>query len=453
MAADTDTDADAAERKRKRLEAWRKRQQQQQQQQQQQIVKSGFQTVKHETNESAPPPAAKVKIGLGLGNIKGRKKVRRRGNVVLDEKTEGGDRGDDEDGGVAASSLPLLDMDELNTAAVSDMGPPPSTKNGTSMVEEAEPKTKKRRRGRWDVKGDDDDSDKKIVPPTQTAENADPATPTQDGIGDALDAFMMKLEAGSAAAEEDDDGAAQYKKKTSFNIDSSGSMVRMARKATNTTSGSTDDNKSSTISISVTSLKASVSNYTYSDWESDAPGTPHDVETEPETDDEEEEKARRAFIEALKKSAPPPESKELSHDNHNDVDDDYETKQEVKSEKEWREERVKRLEREADQIRKSAHVAIDTGRMYNDDEGGVMEEAERTLAALTAAPDALEVLAEMNKKKELRAVDHGSVEYLPIRKNLYLVPPSLAKLTLIDVAERRAQLGVKALGGGLRLLF
>ena len=94
------------------------------------------------------------------------------------------------------------------------------------------------------------------------------------------------------------------------------------------------------ISISVTSLKASVSNYTYSDWESDAPGTPHDVETEPETDDEEEEKARRAFIEALKKSAPPPESKELSHDHHND-DDDYETKQEVKSEKEWREERVK----------------------------------------------------------------------------------------------------------------
>lgn len=54
--------------------------------------------------------------------------------------------------------------------------------------------------------------------------------------------------------------------------------------------------------------------------------------------------------------------------------------------------------------------------MYNDDEGGVMEEAEWTLAALTATPDALEVLAEMNKKKELRAVDHGSVEYLPFER-------------------------------------
>ncbi|KAL7474379.1 hypothetical protein ACHAW6_000354, partial [Cyclotella cf. meneghiniana] len=170
------------------------------------------------------------------------------------------------------------------------------------------------------------------------------------------------------------------------------------------------------ISILVTSLKASASNYSYSDWESDAPITPHNVETKPETAYEEEEKAHRSFIEALKKLTPSPKSKELSHNYHYNVNDDYETKQEVKSKKEWREERVERLEREADQILKSAHVAIDTGRMYNDDEGGVIEEAERTLTALTATPDALEVLAEMNEKKELRAVDHGSVEYLPIRK-------------------------------------
>mmetsp|Transcript_42120 Transcript_42120/g.73895 ORF Transcript_42120/g.73895 Transcript_42120/m.73895 type:complete len:333 (-) Transcript_42120:1165-2163(-) len=77
-----------------------------------------------------------------------------------------------------------------------------------------------------------------------------------------------------------------------------------------------------------------------------------------------------------------------------------------------------------------------------------MEEAERNLAALTAAPDALEVLAEMNKKKELRAVDHKSIDYLPVRKNLYIVPQSIAKLSPIEVAERRAKLGVKVRGKG-----
>jgi len=45
-----------------------------------------------------------------------------------------------------------------------------------------------------------------------------------------------------------------------------------------------------------------------------------------------------------------------------------------------------------------------------------MDEAERTLAALTAEPDALEVLQEMNKKNELRAVDQKPIDDLPVRK-------------------------------------
>lgn len=77
-----------------------------------------------------------------------------------------------------------------------------------------------------------------------------------------------------------------------------------------------------------------------------------------------------------------------------------------------------------------------------------MEESERTLAALTAAPDALEVLAEMNKKRELRSVDHGSVEYLAVRKNLYTVPRSLAGLGPEEVAARRARIGVRVRGRG-----
>jgi len=152
----------------------------------------------------------------------------------------------------------------------------------------------------------------------------------------------------------------------------------------------------------------------------------------------------------LKKSAPPKDGDLAADDDDRKKldDDDYETKSEVKSEKERREDAVRQLAEEASRVRKSAHVGVDTGRMYNDDEGGVMEEAERNLAALTAAPDALEVLAEMNKKKELRAVDHGSVDYLPVRKNLYIVPRSLAKLTPAEVAERRLKLGVKVRGKG-----
>jgi hypothetical protein len=205
--------------------------------------------------------------------------------------------------------------------------------------------------------------------------------------------------------------------------------------------------------------------YTYSDWESDAPATPYNQggdETdgqETDVDDEEEERARREFIDALKRSAPPdPTSTSAvssttngggnNNNDGEDGDDEYETKSEVRSEKERREDAVRQLSVEADRLRRQTHVAVDVGRIYNDGEGGVMEEAERTLAALTAAPDALEVLAEMNKKKELRSVDHESVDYLPVRKNLYIVPRSLASLTPTEVAERRARLGVKVRGKG-----
>ena len=175
---------------------------------------------------------------------------------------------------------------------------------------------------------------------------------------------------------------------------------------------------------------------------------------EPDTEDEEEERARRAFMDALKQSAPPPPTTTTTSLDDAQVSTDaaaasaYETKSEVESEKERWEDDVKQLSLEADRLRKQTNVAIDVGRIYNDDEGGVMDEAERTLAALTAAPDALDLLQEMNKKKELRAVDHKSIEYLPVRKNLYIVPQSLARLTPMEVAERRAKLGVKVRGKG-----
>ena len=77
-----------------------------------------------------------------------------------------------------------------------------------------------------------------------------------------------------------------------------------------------------------------------------------------------------------------------------------------------------------------------------------MEEAERTLDVLNSEPDALQVLAELNKKKELKAVDHSKVDYMKIRKNLYIVPRSLANLSADDIADRRAKLKVKVRGVG-----
>jgi hypothetical protein len=72
-----------------------------------------------------------------------------------------------------------------------------------------------------------------------------------------------------------------------------------------------------------------------------------------------------------------------------DGDDEYETKSKVRSEKERREDTVRQISVKADHLRKRTHVTVNVGWIYSNKEDGVMEEAERTLAALTAAPDAL----------------------------------------------------------------
>lgn len=125
---------------------------------------------------------------------------------------------------------------------------------------------------------------------------------------------------------------------------------------------------------------------------------------------------------------------------------------EVKSEKQRREERLQMLKREAEEAQRASAKASqpDIGRIYYDDvESGVMEEAQRTLGVVNAATtDALEVLAELNKKKELKAVDHSKIEYIPIRKNLYIVPRSVASLSPDQVLDRRAKLQIRVRGKG-----
>ena len=165
---------------------------------------------------------------------------------------------------------------------------------------------------------------------------------------------------------------------------------------------------------------------------------------QPETDDEEEEKARRAFIEALK-SVPVAEEEEEEGSSKKP-----ELAAEVKTEKQRREQRMKQLEQEAEEARQLAQAAgaPELGRLYNDAEGGVMEEAERNLDSAMAAPDALTVLAELNKKKELKSVDHSKMDYIDFKKNLYVVPRTLASLSNDEVVNMRAKLKVRVRGHG-----
>jgi len=113
---------------------------------------------------------------------------------------------------------------------------------------------------------------------------------------------------------------------------------------------------------------------------------------------------------------------------------------------------MQNLKHEAVEAQRASALASqpDIGRIYYSDvESGVMEEAERTLDVVNAASvDALEVLADLNKKKELKAVDHSILEYLPIRKNLYIVPRSVANLTDDQVVERRAKWKIRVRGKG-----
>ena len=81
-----------------------------------------------------------------------------------------------------------------------------------------------------------------------------------------------------------------------------------------------------------------------------------------------------------------------------------------------------------------------------------MEEAERTLEALHAALDALKVLAELNKRKKIRAVDHSLIDYLVVRKNLYVVWFNLAKSNAQEMVVRRSELRVRVCGKGAQPL-
>jgi ATP-dependent RNA helicase DDX46/PRP5 len=402
------TEDSAAERKRKRLEAWKRRRQEQE--------------VPPPPPPPPPPPKPVVKVSLSLSS----KRKRDTNKPIVPTKKpinpfetiddDDDDEDDEEDGKRGKLSLGLgftLADNESSATKVED--------------EADDPPSKRRKRGRWDSK------EKKNIPIG----------------GDALEKFMEKLEAGalgSVTTQVSETSGAEI-----LSIDVGGSMMRVPKlKNTSTTppplsGGVITADQLAKMGNNTTKKSSSKQDnpdaiYTASDWESD-------IQTDAE--DEAEEKARRAFIEALKSTPGPLEDAAAAQGAAEDT-----TKPtlaaEVRSEKQRREQRLRDLEREAEEARTLAHTAAapEFGRLYNDTEGGVMEEAERNLDAAMATPDALQVIAELNKKKELKAVNHSQVDYIEFTKNLYIVPRVLAKLSEDEVADLRGKLKVKVRGKG-----
>lgn len=379
-------DVAAAERKRKRLEAWRKRQQDQ-----------------PSTTTAAPPVLPTVKITLS-NKILPKKKAN---SIVPANTFNAFGEVDDDDKDHADEQLqqqrkPMLDL-EAETTSISNQ-------------EESISSTTSRKRRRWDV----------------------------EGVGDALDSFMEKLQEGAIGS------VSALQADVAVHINVGGSMMRLDKSTLSTTTSNTtippQEQKPLTPSLSsgqvVTAEQLALWNGKTMNKDPDAHYAPSDWESGADTEDEEEELARRKFLKALQSAPAPnaisgvvvPQQQQLN------------TAAEVRTEKHRREDRLKELEHEAEAARQAAASEAEFGRLYNDGEDGVMEEAERNFDAAMAVPDALEVLAELNKKKELKSVDHSQIDYIKFRKNLYIVPRALANLSSDEVINRRAKLKIRVRG-------
>jgi DEAD/DEAH box helicase len=83
------------------------------------------------------------------------------------------------------------------------------------------------------------------------------------------------------------------------------------------------------------------------------------------------------------------------------------------------------------------------GRVFAGD-GDVMDETDIE----EKKKSALEILEDSKKGKELKPVDHKTIDYIPFRKNLYIVPKVLSRLSEDDLTEKREDLQIKVRGKG-----
>jgi hypothetical protein len=168
-------------------------------------------------------------------------------------------------------------------------------------------------------------------------------------------------------------------------------------------------------------------------WESDAVGAEDDEAEDPhgqtgaamdidpnETEAEREareEREKQEFIEAIRKAR---EEEERAREKLRELDS------------------LKAQEAALAAVRKESMGRVFAG------EGDIIDEVE----VLEKKKTALEMLEEAKRGKMLKEIDHSKIEYLPFRKNLYIVPRALSKLSDAEVLEKREDLHVKVRGKG-----
>mmetsp|Transcript_9080 Transcript_9080/g.15350 ORF Transcript_9080/g.15350 Transcript_9080/m.15350 type:complete len:1216 (+) Transcript_9080:81-3728(+) len=159
--------------------------------------------------------------------------------------------------------------------------------------------------------------------------------------------------------------------------------------------------------------------YDPADWKSDISFSP----APKMVDEEKEEQERRDFLEALRDSTVPGESSLPS------------SSAPVTSLSEGR------------GVSSSSPEGVSSketlGRIFAG-EGDMIEESE----VEAKKKSALDILEEQKRGKELRAVDHSSVQYESFRKNLYIVPRILASLSAEELRMKRDLLQLKVRGKG-----
>jgi DEAD/DEAH box helicase len=335
--------------------------------------------------------------------------------------------------------------DDANSLAASNKPASAATTSDYAAESTLTGPLKKRRR--WDT----------ALPPSDAPETS--VQPDVDNTEDALDRFMDQLQATAVgtpipltdSTSSDSKSTTKEQSTASTNwIDSSGSVMRQQRLM----STLKNDDATSTQTTAI----ASTTFYQPADWLSESDAGPTDTEEDDNEDDEAEDARRRALIQALQQhqEAIGGQSSTLvvATGSDNKPGDDAATSSAV-SAKALREERLRAIQAAAAAAQAAQKATVsEFGRdFYVEDEDGVMEEATRLLEAAqaeTANPTtALYLLAEqLNKKKELGAVNHDQVEYLPLVKNLYRVPPALAALSHDEVINRRAKLKVRVRGTG-----
>ncbi|RLN68947.1 hypothetical protein BBJ28_00010296 [Nothophytophthora sp. Chile5] len=84
----------------------------------------------------------------------------------------------------------------------------------------------------------------------------------------------------------------------------------------------------------------------------------------------------------------------------------------------------------------------DTGRIYQGFEEDIIGED----SDLVDHRSALEILQEAQKKKEIKAVDHSKIKYLPFQKKFYVVPKEIKQMSEEEVEAQRKELEIKIRG-------